>query len=96
MTSPKSHQSMFEGSGEQGALGGLGRQLSLCMVHHSIEIYMKMNTVVYELKYTGRQVAIAKKVLSASIEGKRIDPVPEMSNLEAWRNKAESLSPPSN
>lgn len=36
----------------------------------------------------GRQVPIAKKVLGASIEGKRIEPVPEMSNLEAWRKKA--------
>lgn len=36
----------------------------------------------------GRQVAIAKKVLGASIEGKRIEPVPELSNLEAWRKRA--------
>ena len=39
--------------------------------------------------YIGRQVAIAKKVLEASIEGKRIDPVPELSNLESWQNKLD-------
>ena len=33
----------------------------------------------------GRQVAIAKQVLGASIEGKRIDPVPEMTNFESWQ-----------
>lgn len=33
----------------------------------------------------GRQVPIAKQVLGASIEGKRIDPVPEMTNFESWQ-----------
>ena len=33
----------------------------------------------------GRQVPIAKQVLGASIEGKKIEPVPELSNLESWR-----------
>jgi superfamily II DNA/RNA helicase len=33
----------------------------------------------------GRQVPIAKSVLGASIEGKRIDPVPEMNNFESWQ-----------
>jgi hypothetical protein len=40
----------------------------------------------------GRQVGIAKKVIGASAEGRRIDPVPEMSNLESWRNKATQIS----
>ena len=35
----------------------------------------------------GRQVSIAKRVLGASVEGKKIEPVPELSNLEAVRNK---------
>ena len=33
----------------------------------------------------GRQVPIAKQVLGAIIEGKKIEPVPELSNLESWR-----------
>lgn len=33
----------------------------------------------------GRQVPIAKQVLGASIDGKRIEPVPEMSNFESWQ-----------
>jgi len=33
----------------------------------------------------GRQVPIAKRVVGASIEGKRIDPVPELSNFESWQ-----------
>ena len=33
----------------------------------------------------GRQVPIAKKVLGASMEGKRIDPVPEMGSFESWQ-----------
>ena len=36
---------------------------------------------------SGRQVAIAKKVIGASIAGNRIEPVPELSNLESWRRK---------
>ena len=36
----------------------------------------------------GRQVGIAKRVLGASIAGQRIEPVPELSNLESVRNKA--------
>lgn len=35
----------------------------------------------------GKQVAIAKQVLSASIDGKRIDPVPELNNFESWQNQ---------
>jgi superfamily II DNA/RNA helicase len=31
----------------------------------------------------GRQVPIAKQVIGASIDGKRIDPVPELSNLRS-------------
>lgn len=34
----------------------------------------------------GRQVAIAKQVLSASIEGKRIDPIPEMNSFQSWNS----------
>lgn len=36
----------------------------------------------------GRQVGTAKKVIGASAEGKRIEPVPELSNLESWRSRA--------
>jgi len=32
----------------------------------------------------GRQVAIAKQVITASLEGKRIDPIPEMNSFESW------------
>ena len=32
----------------------------------------------------GRQVPIAKQVVTASIEGKRIDPIPELSGLQTW------------
>jgi len=32
----------------------------------------------------GRQVPIAKQVVTASIEGKRIDPIPEMNSFESW------------
>ena len=33
----------------------------------------------------GRQVALAKKIVMASMEGKRIDPVPELNNFESWQ-----------
>ena len=36
---------------------------------------------------SGRQVGIAKKVIGASIAGNRIEPVPELSNLESWKKK---------
>ena len=38
----------------------------------------------------GRQVPIAKSLLGASIEGKKIEPVPELSNLESWRRSGEN------
>lgn len=38
----------------------------------------------------GRQVPIAKQVLGASIEGKKIEPVPELSNLESWRRSGDN------
>lgn len=37
----------------------------------------------------GRQVSIAKQVLGASSQGKRIDPVPELSNFESWRSSTK-------
>jgi superfamily II DNA/RNA helicase len=32
----------------------------------------------------GRQVPIAKEVIGATSQGKKIDPVPEMTNFESW------------
>ena len=39
---------------------------------------------------SGRQVGIAKKVIGASIAGNRIEPVPELSNLESWKRKVDN------
>ncbi len=33
----------------------------------------------------GRQVSMAKKIIQASIAGKRIDPIPELNAFESWK-----------
>lgn len=38
----------------------------------------------------GRQVPIAKKVLGASIEGKKIEPSPELNNFASYRGSGQA------
>lgn len=35
----------------------------------------------------GRQVGIAKSIMSASLAGKRIEPIPELNAFESWTKK---------